>query len=281
MQTKKRDPMKFHNYSSLLIVLLSFQMFYVSAAASQASVVGITADTSTSTEDFNYDHYDQIKLQKSDVNLLAIETVRTTFPLPVEKYDRKKHFAGWIHFADSNTCLDTRGLVLQRDSATNITTTPNCVVTSGQWHDPYTDNTFTSSKDIQIDHVVPLKHAYMTGAFEWTHKKRCQYANNLSNHFHLLAVNGTENMRKGDRSPLEYIPPNQKMTCEYLKDWLEIKYLWSLRITPRESDKIQELVQTEHCDVKEFVIPQTEITAQVKYIKDHENICVGAALTSF
>ena len=281
MQTKKRDHMKFNNYNVLFIVLVSLQLLSLPARALQVGVVGIAAGTATSTEDFNYDHYNQIKLQKSDVNLLLIQTVQSQFPLPAEKYDRKKHFAGWIHFADSNSCLDTRGLVLQRDSASNITTSPNCVVIGGDWHDPYTDNTFTSSKDIQIDHVVPLKHAYMTGAFEWDRKKRCQYANNLSNNFHLLSVNGTENMRKGDRSPLEYVPPNQKFTCEYLKVWLEIKYLWNLRMTPRESDKIHELIQTEHCDTKDFVIPEREIASQVKYIKDHENICVGAALTSF
>jgi Protein of unknown function (DUF1524) len=271
---------------STQILFLLLGVYHLVSLKVHASVVDprivITNGQASSGEDFIYSEYRQIKNQdhQPQVNLLNIEIVQKTFPLPTEHYDRKKHFGGWIHFANDTSCLDTRGLVLERDSKAQVDFT-GCRITAGQWQDPYTDQDFKLSKDIQIDHVVPLKHAYMTGAFEWTNKKRCQYANYLGNHFHLLSVSGFENMRKGDRGPLEYLPPNQKFTCEYLKDWLEIKYIWNLRVTPKEADQILQIVKKENCDQTEFEIPQLQIDEQKKYMKQNENICVGAALSTF
>ena len=276
--------MTFNQKILLRFCVLIFQFATLNSWA--ASVVdpriGILNGQVSSTEDFIYSEYRQTKNQDqlSNVDLLKIEAIQKTFPLPAEHYDRIKHFGGWIHFANDTSCLDTRGLVLQRDSKVSVDVA-SCRVTGGDWHDPYTDRNFTSSADIQIDHVVPLKHAYMTGAFDWSKKKRCQYANYLGNEFHLLSVNGTENMRKGDRGPHEYLPPNQRFTCEYIKNWLEIKYIWSLRITPKEADHIEKIVINENCDAKDFQIPKSEIDQQKKYMKDNENICVGAALSAF
>lgn len=268
-----------------LSVIRSLQLFLItgvlgfSATAHSLTTVG---DLAKATEDYIYDEYEQIQNQDRSlkVNLLKIEQKPVKFPLPVEKYDRQKQFGGWINFKDDTSCLDTRGLVLQRDSSATVTVV-NCRVTQGEWLDPYTDQKFESSSQIQIDHVVALKHAYMTGAFEWSQQKRCQYANYMGNTFHLRSVNGTENLRKGDRSPREYIPPNQNFTCEYVKNWLEIKYLWSLRLTPTEVDRIHEIVLDSQCDQNDFIVDQSEITQQKKVMRDSENICVGAPLSAF
>lgn len=239
-------------------------------------------DLAKATEDYIYNDYDQIQKQDqhSKVNLLQIEKKQIKFPLPAIKYDRVKQFGGWINFKEDSSCLDTRGLALKRDSVGKVDVV-NCRVIQGRWIDPYTDKTFEASTQIQIDHVVPLKHAYMSGAFEWTQQKRCQFANYLGNDFHLRSVNGTENMKKGDRSPREYMPPNPKFTCEYIKNWLEIKYLWNLRLTPKESVRVKEIVAENACDKGEFLVDQDEISTQKKLMKDSENICIGAVLSTF
>jgi len=250
-----------------------------SCSAFSAVTVG---DLAKATEDFIYNEYNQIQNQDQElkINLLQIEKKQVQFPLPAEKYDRQKQFGGWINFKDDMSCLDTRGLVLKRDSRDTVAVV-NCRVMQGRWFDPYTEKTFESSSQIQIDHVVPLKHAYMTGAYEWTNHKRCQFANYMGNEFHLRSVNGTENLRKGDRSPREYVPPNQKFTCEYVKNWLEIKYLWSLRLTPKEVVRIHEIVDVSQCDPNEFIVDQSQILEQKKYMKESENICVAAPLSAF
>jgi hypothetical protein len=280
MQSKKRVQI----IMTLWTLVLAFQLFSsLSIASNLVHQPNIHVSKVKASEDFIYDDYFIITAQTKaavDVDLLKFKHVLQTFPLPAVHYDRKKHFGGWIHRTDDQSCLDTRGLVLVRDSQKPVQTS-SCRVLTGEWYDPYTDNSYSTSSNIQIDHVVPLKHAYMTGAFEWDNKKRCQYANYMGNNFHLLSVYGSENMRKGDRGPHEYLPPNQKFTCQYLKDWLEIKYLWSLRLTPKETLKINQIITQEHCDSNTFQVPRSDIAEQIKIMKQTENICVGVALAAF
>ena len=273
IENNRSDKNRQKKYPKLMlsVFLLASQIFSLSACGSLNSTSSKVATTkfTTASENFIYNEFYQIQNQDhvSDINLLKFDRIEKQFPLPTVKYNRKRHFGGWIHFANDMSCLDTRGLVLQRDSVKPVTVS-NCRVIAGDWFDPYTDQKYILASMIQIDHVVPLKHAYMTGAFEWDNKKRCQYANYLGNSFHLLSVNGIENMRKGDNSPLEYLPPNQKFTCQYIKDWLEIKYIWSLRLTPKEQARILEIVSREKCLPKDFLIPvsYTHLTLPTKRI---------------
>lgn len=284
MLTKKRA----RPILALSIIVIIFQLFgSLVFAAIQPLPAVVPCAEPKAAENFIYDEYVVINPQniiiesvKANINLLDFKHIKKTFPLPAEKYNRQKHFGGWIHFANDGTCFDTRGIVLERDSLSTVDIS-NCRIIGGDWFDHYTDKNYRSSSDIQIDHVVALKHTYMTGGFEWNNKKRCQYANHLGNKFHLLSVNGSENMRKGDRGPHEYMPPNQKYACDYIKNWLYIKYIWELRLTPTEARSIQTMVANEHCDINNFKIADSEMIDQKKYIKDNENICVGAALTAF
>ncbi len=45
---------------------------------------------------------------------------------------------------------------------------------TGQWADLMRGD-FTQASDIQIDDFVPLKNAYVSGAYKWNSKKRCLY----------------------------------------------------------------------------------------------------------
>lgn len=234
-------------------------------------------------EDFKYNDYYKVtqQIEASQINLLNFEHTNKTFPLPTVPYNRDKHFGGWINFKNDDSCLNTRGLVLKRDSSREVTVNSNCTVTGGDWYDPYTDKNYQSATQVQIDHVVALKNAYMTGAFEWEQNKRCLYANYMGNNFHLLAVDGPENMKKGDKSPREYIPPNEGFTCQYLQTWLKIKYIWQLRLTPKELERIQTVIHDEKCDARDFVVQKSEMDQQRKFINDNINLCSGAVLSSF
>ena len=39
----------------------------------------------------------------------------------------------------------------------------NCRVVAGEWLGPYTGKRFHTVRDLDIDHIVPLKHAYESG----------------------------------------------------------------------------------------------------------------------
>ena len=192
-----------------------------------------------------------------------------------DPYNRKLHFGRWINDPTDETCYNTRAKVLLRDTNGDIfyRQTNRCVVDRGTWSDPYTGRTFTDSRDIQIDHMVPLKNAYVSGAWKWDYQTRCLYANFLGNNFHLISSNGIENMRKGDRAPNGYMPPNLSYQCRYLENWLKIKLIWKLTMTPAEVSAIRDVVQKFHCDTDEFELSEKELRQQRTSIRANMGLC--------
>lgn len=247
-------------------------LFFVSVSA-QALQSGL--DEIRSDDDFVYTHYYTIKVdpKAQSIDLLNFEDIIQTFPRPAEPYKRDTQYGKWLK--DSN-CLDTRAKVLIRDSKSQVGFMPNgCTVEMGDWDDPYTGKLHTKSKDIQIDHVVALKNSYMTGGHEWAPAKRCLYANYMGNNFHLLSVNGPENLKKGDTTPSQYIPPNKAYTCEFLKQWLSIKTIWALRITPKEGDAIQKIAAENNCDRSKMQMTQEFLAEQHRFMEENMNLCGG------
>lgn len=185
-------------------------------------------------------------------------------PLSPENYNRKKHFGSWIHDPNDNTCMNTRAQILARDSSVAVTMKPNnhCIVDTGQWEDPYSGVVRTSAREMQIDHVVPLKNAFISGAWSWKTEKRCLYANFMANHFHLIAVDGHENMAKGDSAPDQYLPPSKKYICTYLQEWLKIKMIWNLTMTQAEATSIRDNVNQYGCDTSLLQITSLDLRRQ-------------------
>lgn len=140
---------------------------------------------------------------------------------------QRSQFPHWVD-ADGD-CQDTRQEVLIRDADGDLTMSKDgCTVIRGLWIDPYTGEAFENPKDLDVDHVVPLKNAWDNGAAAWTKEQRKQFANNLDNNYSLLAVKASENRKKGAKAPNEYMPPRKEFECEYLYDWLKIKNDWGL-----------------------------------------------------
>lgn len=161
---------------------------------------------------------------------------------PSHTYDRKQ-FGNWIDV--DGDCQDTRQEVLIEESLISVTfkTSRQCYVASGQWHDPYTGQVFTDPSRLDVDHVVPLKEAFLSGGHEWSRAKKIQYANDLENKNHLIAVYRGVNRSKGARDPARWLPPNQAYHREYVTIWLEIKKAWGLSLDPLEASVIQSILQ--------------------------------------
>ena len=113
----------------------------------------------------------------------------------------------------------------------------------------------------------------MSGAYRWNFRSRCLYANYMGYDFHLLAVNGSENMKKGDKGPDRYMPPNPAYTCTYLKNWLSIKFLWGLNMTSAEASTISQLIKDNNCSLQKFRISEREILKQLRFVKDNIDLC--------
>ena len=222
-------------------------------------------------------HYlNAIKTKASNwISLLRWVKYNSTLNTGTEPYNRKKHFGSWM--TTKNTCLNTRHKVLIRDSVGPITykDAEKCLVEKGEWHDPYTDKDYYNSADIQIDHVVALKHTYITGGWKWTPQKKCTYANFMGFDDHLLSVFGDENMRKLDKSPDQYIPPNNDYTCDYIKTWLSIKLAWQLAIVPSEAKAITDLLKDSNCNANDFKMAVNELKRIRVEMTDPKGLCTN------
>lgn len=149
--------------------------------------------------------------------------------LPGERssFDRDSLFGSWQD--DDGDCRNTRAEILQASSSTAVD--GGCSISDGAWHDPYTGGTIRRSKDLDIDHIVPLKEAWLSGAWRWTREERVAFANDPEV---LLAVGKSANRAKSDKDPAEWLPPDTSYHREYARRWAAIKVKYRLAADPLE-----------------------------------------------
>ena len=172
--------------------------------------------------------------------LILAACSETPNPLQYQRTD-------WKHWIDvDRDCQNTRHEVLQEESLVPVTfrTDQRCVVRSGLWLDPFTNSMITEARQLDVDHMVPLKNAHISGAWAWDRERRQDYANDMNDPSHLIAVTATANRGKGARGPEEWRPANTAYWCSYATDWKRIKTTWNLEITPAESEALKDMIQT-------------------------------------
>lgn len=210
------------------------------------------------------------------VNLLRWTLHNEERPLPEESYMRKIHFGRWINDPTDDTCMNTRAKVLVRDSEEEVTyrNDRKCTVANGKWLDPYSNQDFFTAREIQIDHMVPLKNAYMAGAWRWDFKTRCLYANYMGHRHHLVPSSVHENTSKGDRAPDKYLPSDFSYRCEYVKNWLTIKLIWNLNMTKGEVQAIYDVVTNYNCPMSDFQVSESDLDEQRQVINENLDFCM-------
>ncbi|KAH7038303.1 uncharacterized protein B0I36DRAFT_372419 [Microdochium trichocladiopsis] len=167
---------------------------------------------------------------------LAALTVKTA--VDDGTYDRDL-FPHWI---EQGSGCNTRETVLKRDG-TNVVVNSSCAPTSGSWKSPYDGATWTAASDIDIDHMVPLKNAWISGASAWTTAKRQQFANDLTRP-QLWAVTDNVNQAKSDKSPDVWKPSLTSFHCTYASSWVAVKSYWALSITSAEKSALTTMLNT-------------------------------------
>ncbi len=151
----------------------------------------------------------------------------------------------WKHWNDTDKdCQDTRAEVLIEESAVPPTfkNQERCRVISGLWEGPYTGQSFTEASDVDIDHLVPLKNAHLSGGWQWDADRREDYANSMATDYHLVAVEKYANRAKGARGPEEWQPPDETYHCQYARDWIAVKAAWDLTATAAEWDALEAML---------------------------------------
>jgi hypothetical protein len=98
----------------------------------------------------------------------------------------------------------------------------------------------TSSRKVQIDHTVPLKNAWRSGAVGWTHAKRVAFASDLSDP-ELIVSSVHANESKGDDGPENWLP-RAPARCLYVRWWVDVKAAWRLSVTGAEKRALREIL---------------------------------------
>jgi len=154
----------------------------------------------------------------------------------------RTYFKHWI---DANRdCQDTRAEVLIAESKVTprFTTARHCTVATGKWYSYYDGATWTKASDVDIDHMVPLKEAWKSGARAWSVTNRTRYANDLGFPATLIAVTDNVNQAKGDRDPAAWLPPRTAARCTYATQWVQVRYRWRLSINSAERSRLSSIL---------------------------------------
>lgn len=187
----------------------------------------------------------------SDASTWLAALPRQERPVGFSGYSRAAFGPVWMDI-DDNGC-NQRDDVLLRDAnlgSAHVQRQRACDhdVLAGRWVDPYSGAqlVFTDLKDprqaqaIQIDHVVPLAEAWVSGASSWSDRRRLRFANDLDG---LVASSGPVNASKGAFDPAAW-RPKEDFQCSYASRWIQVKHRWGLAVDESESRALVEMLGT-------------------------------------
>jgi hypothetical protein len=149
----------------------------------------------------------------------------------------------WQHWLDSDKdCQNTRHEILIQRSLkpVNFKTNNQCNVLAGEWYDPYSSDTFIISKDLDLDHIVPLKFAHGHGADKWSRERKAMFANDLGN---LILTSASLNRQKGAKGLDEWLPPYHSYRCEYIARFNSVMAKYELTYIPSEQRLVNRMVK--------------------------------------
>jgi hypothetical protein len=172
---------------------------------------------------------------------------------------QRELFGGWT---TNGGCTTRQSVLIAEDRATPPS---GCQIQRGRWNSLYDGQTVSDASSLDIDHMVPLEQAYVSGASRWSAGTRHRYANDLGYAGSLRAVTASTNRSKGDSDPAHWMPPRQIHRCKYIGNWIAVKYRWHLAADRSELAVLRRIV--EKCGRKSDVPKPRRATVRISKAK--------------
>lgn len=165
--------------------------------------------------------------------------VLNSLPVSAERasgYDREL-FRHWSDL-DADGCNTREQVLIDERIAGQVA---GCDVLGGRWRSMYDGDVTSNSSSFDIDHYVPLKEAWDSGAWRWNPATRERFANDLGFPGALIAVSASSNRSKSDRDPAEWLP--ERAVCKYAKTWVAVKFRWRLAVDSTEKSELMRILR--------------------------------------
>ena len=190
-------------------------------------------------ENYSISQQEYTALEKS---ISSLKTRKSTDAIP--EYDRSSLPTDWRDL-DGNGC-NTREDVL-KNNLRKYARFDGCKVTSGTLYDYYNgkilkyDKNVDAGGGIQIDHIVAIGNAWISGGYEWANDAWITYINDNNV---LIPTASSTNREKSDKDITEWQPANFNFICAYMKKQVEIKNNYNLTVTAEEKVTFKNILQT-------------------------------------
>ena len=135
---------------------------------------------------------------------------------------------------------DTRDLILLKENYDMQFKGNVCDIKEGRWFVEYSNEFFTNSSLIDVDHIIPLRYAHEMGAAKWSKRKKETFANDLEN---LIISSRKDNRTKKDRGPSEWMPRYNR--CAYVVNWQKISTKYQLSLKSSDLTVIENTIKEE------------------------------------
>ncbi len=147
---------------------------------------------------------------------------------------------------DGDGCFTRAELLMARSLIpVSMDSGSNCRVLRGAWQDAYSGDTLYSSDSVEIDHLVPLKEAFTSGADRWPSERKRIFANTDSLD-QLVVARASTNHSKGSRDIGAWQPESKQAKIRYALSWARIKVAWELTADAKELGALKAILGETH-----------------------------------
>ncbi|MCT1452847.1 HNH endonuclease family protein [Corynebacterium sp. p3-SID1145] len=175
--------------------------------------------------------------------VLAAATIAVVpFPTPYSLIDVPSHphsrrtVLGYERefFGEGGWAIQPAGCTTREAVMADAWQVESCTVPYRQWDasrtanytDPYTGEDLEPA-DVEIDHIIPLRAAWDSGAHAWPEDKRTAFANDPLN---LVVTSRAANQAKSDSLPSEWLPPDAGARCAYARRIADVARTYHLEL---------------------------------------------------